>query len=55
MTAILQLHDRLVKGVGEKSYSGIVLLDQSAAFDLVNTTSLIEKLKIYGLDDGILH
>ena len=31
--------------------SGVVLLDLSAAFDLVDPEILIKKLKIYGLDD----
>ena len=50
MTAILQLYDRLVRGAGEGFYSGEILLDQSAAFDLVSPTILTEKLKIYGFD-----
>ena len=34
--------------------SGIVLLDLSAAFDLVNPAILVEKMKIYGLDNDFL-
>ena len=31
--------------------SGVVLVDLSAAFDLVSPTLLIQKLKIYGIDE----
>ena len=34
--------------------SGIVLLDLGAAFDLVNPDILVEKMKIYGLDNDFL-
>ena len=33
--------------------SGVVLVDLSAAFDLVSPSLLIQKLKIYGIDDDL--
>ena len=34
--------------------SGVVLLDLSAAFDLVEPSILIKKLRIYELDEDLL-
>ena len=40
LTAILQMYDRWVRGAADGNASGIVLLDLSAAFDLVNPSIL---------------
>ena len=54
MTALLQMYDRWVSGAGNKMTSGIILLDLSAAFDLVNPEILIQKLRVYGLDETFI-
>ena len=54
MTAVLQMYDKWVRGAADGNFSGIVLLDLSAAFDLVHPNILIEKLRIYGLDPDFL-
>ena len=41
---------RDVLEVKEDKITAVVLLDMSAAFDLVDKNILIEKLKLYGLD-----
>ena len=46
-TALLQLYDRWVRSASDGKLSGAVLLDLSAAFDLVDSRLLIEKLKLY--------
>ena len=53
-TALLQMYDRWISGAGNKRISGIVLLDLSAAFDLVSSEILVEKLRVYGLQDDFL-
>ena len=50
-TALLQLYDHWLRSAAQGKVSGVVLLDLSAAFDLVDPEILIKKLKIYGLDD----
>ena len=53
-TALLQMYDRWVRAAHEGELSGVVLLDLSAAFDLVDPNLLLSKLKIYGFDKYIL-
>ena len=48
------MYDRWVRASCEGKLSGIVLLDLSAAFDLVDADLLIEKLRIYKFDDDII-
>ena len=53
-TALLQMYDRWVCAANAGQVSGVVLLDLSAAFDLVEPGILIKKLRIYGLDENFL-
>ena len=52
MTALLTMYDKWVKAASKSQVSGVVLVDLSAAFDLVSPSLLIQKLKIYGFEDG---
>ena len=49
-TAMLSMYDRWVSAAAQGQASGVVMLDLSAAFDLVEPNYLIQKLSIYGLD-----
>ena len=53
-TALLQMYDRWVRAAAAGQVSGVILIDLSAAFDLVDSDLLLKKLKIYGLDDDFL-
>ena len=53
-TAMIQMYDRWVKAAVAGQVSGVVLLDLSAAFDLVDPGILLYQLKIYGKDDDML-
>ena len=51
-TALLQMYDRWIRAAHKSQVSGVVLIDLSAAFDLVDSEILLKKLNIYGLDDS---
>ena len=53
-TALLQMYDRWVSAAAAGQVSGVVLLDLSAAFDLVEPEILLKKLRIYGLDESFI-
>ena len=53
-TALLQMYDRWVQAASQGQVSGAVLLDLSAAFDLVPPDILVKKLEIYGLDKDFI-
>ena len=54
LTAVLQMYDRWVRGASHGKLSAVILLDLSAAFDLVSADKLIQKLEIYGLEPDFL-
>ena len=53
-TALLQLYDKWVRAAKDGKLSGVVLLDLSAAFDLVDPELLLQKLRLYGAGDEVL-
>ena len=53
MTALLSMYDKWVLAASKGEVSGVVLVDLSAAFDLVQPALLIKKLQIYGLEEDI--
>ena len=53
-TALLTMYNRWVSAASKGQVSGVVLLDLSAAFDLVAPELLIKKLEIYGLEPDFL-
>ena len=53
-TAMLQLHDEILKKQDENVDSACIFLDCSAAFDTISHRVLLGKLKLYGVDEQSL-
>ena len=53
-TALLQMYNKWVQSASDGQHSAVVLLDLSAAFDLVDPELLLQKLRGYGFDNDIL-
>ena len=53
-SALLTMYDRWVRASSQGDLSGVVLIDLSAAFDLVDHNLLLKKLEIYGLQQDCL-
>ena len=53
-TALLTMYDRWTRAAAKGFINGVVLIDLSAAFDLVDHDLLLKKLKIYGVQNELL-
>ena len=53
-TALLSMYDKWVRAASKGQVSGVILLDLSAAFDLVDPVMMINKLRVYGVEEDYL-
>ena len=51
VTALTKIVDHILKEMDQGNYTGVLFLDFKKAFDMVNHTILLSKLKVYKLDD----
>ena len=47
------MYEKWVMAARNGQVSGVVLVDLSAAFDLVSPSLLVQKLKVYGFEEDI--
>ena len=48
------MYDSWVQATEDKMYTGVCMLDMSAAFDVVDHSILLKKLELYGFDPSSL-
>ena len=48
------MYDSWIESLERKEYSGVCLIDMSAAFDMVNHDLIIKKFELYGFDNSSL-
>ena len=53
-TALLQMFDTWLDALDNDEISAVIMMDLSAAFDVVDHDILIDKLKLYGLDEATI-
>jgi hypothetical protein len=54
-TAMLQMYTTWLDALEQGGMAGVCMIDMSAAFDVVDTELLLEKLKQYGFDRNAIH
>ena len=52
-TALVQLYDRWAEEIDDGKLVGVLVCDQSAAFDVCDHYLLVEKLKLMGLEESV--
>ena len=55
MTALITMYDKWVKAASKGQLSRVVLVDLSAAFDIVSPEILVQKMRIYGFKEDIIN
>ena len=53
-TGLIEMYDKWVEAVDKGEYCGACFLDLSAAFDIVDHSLLVEKMKLYGFNENSL-
>ena len=54
VTALVEMYDQWIEALENDKLSAVVMLDLSAAFDVVDHQILIQKLEIYGFEEYYL-
>ena len=53
-TALIQMYDQWLDQVDDGMMVGVMMIDLSAAFDMVDHDLLLKKLELFGLNEGAL-
>ena len=53
-TALIQMYDQWIEEMEDGKLVGIMMIDLSAAFDMVDHQLLLKKLELFGLEEGVI-
>ena len=53
-TAIIEMYDRWVESIEKGDMAGVMMIDLSAAFDLVDHQLLLQKLELMGFEKSAI-
>ena len=53
-SALIQMYDQWAKEVDDGNMVGVMMIDLSAAFDMVDHPLLLEKLRLFGLEEQVI-
>ena len=55
ITALINIYENLISAAEKQHFCGLLMIDFSAAFDLINPGILLDKMRLYNFDESRLY